>query len=124
MALDSAATRAANDYERLKVQEKVRQKTRAAFPKLPSRTDLLIYGFLLAMAIWLGAVKLPQISRTELPVLSLADFQGGGIFLRVDAKPPSMFMEVEMAAVTPAPAVAPIRMPTSTTPLQPVTRAC
>jgi len=98
MALDSAAARAAEDYERLKVQEKVRQKARAAFSRLPSRTDMLIYGFLLCMAIWLGAVKLPQISRTELPALSLADFQGGGIFLRVDAKPPSMFMEVDMAA--------------------------
>jgi hypothetical protein len=97
MTLDSAAARAAEDYERLKVQ-KVKQKTRAALSKLPSRTDLLIYGFLLSLALWLGAVKLPQVSRMEPHLLTLTDFQGGGIFLRVDAKPPSLFMEVDAAA--------------------------
>jgi hypothetical protein len=97
MTLDRAAARAAEDYERLKVQ-KIKQKTLAALSKLPSRTDILVYGFLLSMALWLGAVKLPQISRIEPHQLTLADFKGGEIFLRVDAKPPSLFMEVDAAA--------------------------
>ena len=65
---------------------------------LPSRTDLLIYCFLLTMALWLGAFKLPQLIRSEPPRLALSDFDSGGTFTRVDAKPPSLYIEVDAEA--------------------------
>ena len=53
---------------------------------------------LTAMAVWLGVIKLPEISRGQPSALGLADFQSDGLFLRVDAKPPSMFIEVDPAS--------------------------
>jgi hypothetical protein len=97
LAMDSAAARAAEQYEQSKIRERVQRKAREALSKLPSRTDLLIYGFLLVMAVWLGAVVLPQAIRSEPPTISLADLNGSGIFTRVEAKPPSLFIEVDMA---------------------------
>jgi hypothetical protein len=96
--LDGAAARAAEEYQRAKVREKVKRTARAALSKLPSRMDILIYAFLLCLALWLGAVKLPEISRTEPPMLGLADLQGSGIFTGIDPKPPSLFVEVDPEA--------------------------
>lgn len=97
LTMDSAAARAAEDFERAKARD-LKSRARAALSSLPSRTDFLIYCFLLVMAVWLGAVKLPQISRIGPPSLALEDFHGNGIFLDVDAKPPSLFMKVDAAA--------------------------
>jgi hypothetical protein len=98
LSMNSAATRAAEEYDRLKLQQKLKQKARAALTALPSRTDLLIYALLLALAVWLGAIKLPQVSRHEPVILGLADFPGDAIFVRADAKPPSLYLEVDAKA--------------------------
>jgi hypothetical protein len=98
MLLDRAAARAAEEYERAKKRDSVAGKARAAMAKLPSRTDLLMYTFALTLAIWLGAVKLPQIIKIELPILTKADFPQAAAFLKVEAKPPSVFIDVDAVA--------------------------
>jgi hypothetical protein len=98
LSMNSAAAEAAEQYDRLKLQGKLKKRARAALTLLPSRTDLLIYALLIALAAWLGAIKLPQVAVNEPPLLGLTDLQGEGIFLQADAKPPSLYLEVDAAA--------------------------
>jgi hypothetical protein len=98
MILDRAAAKAADEYARASLRDRAADKARAALAMLPSRTDILLYAFALTLAIWLGAVKLPQIIRMEPAALTKADFPQAAVFLDVTAKPPSVFIEVDGAA--------------------------
>jgi hypothetical protein len=98
MLLDRAASKAAEDYEQAKFKSRAAEKARAALTKLPSRTNILMYAFALTLAIWLGAVKLPQLIAIEPPALTKSDFPQAAAFLEVRAKLPSVFIEVDAAA--------------------------
>lgn len=98
MMLDRAAAEVAEEYERESLRDRAADKARAALAKLPSRTDILMYSFALTLAIWLGAIKLPQLIKMEPAVLTKADFPQAALFLDVTAKPPSVFIEVDGAA--------------------------
>ena len=87
---------AAQESERKRLAQ-VRRRALQALDHLPSRTELLVAFLAIAVAVWLGFVKLPEHFRTPLPVLAVKDFPRSDGFLEIEARPPSLYVTLDSA---------------------------
>ena len=88
---------AAEDAERMRLA-RVRHRALVALDHLPSRTELLVAFLAIAVAVWLGFVKLPEHFRTPLPRLAVKEFPRSDGFLEIEARPPSLYITLDSAA--------------------------
>jgi len=88
---------AAQEAERKRLAQ-VRRRALKVLDHLPSRTELLVASLAIAVAVWLGFVKLPEHFRAPLPVLAVKDFPRSDGFLEIEARPPSLYVTLDSAA--------------------------
>ena len=87
---------AAQETERRKLA-RAHRRARQTLDHLPSRTELLVACLAIAVAGWLGFVKLPEHFKPPLHVLAVKDFPRSDGFLEIEARPPSLYITLDSA---------------------------